>query len=266
MTLSVDPGWWKTLFDEVYLVTDARSVCDDALTRREADLFARLLPLEPDHRILDLCGGQGRHTLALRERGHAGCTVLDYSRHLLRRGLRRIFGKEDNGAFVNGDARNLPFPDGAFHHVLVLGNSLGYVADEAGDGADGAGDGAILAEIRRVLRPSGGLLVDVTDGDAVRDRLVPRAWHEIGDDVVVCRRREIRDGRVLARELVLSKENGLIRDRSYAIRLYDAEALAGLIADAGFDDVTVHTGLSVGAGEEDRGFMDHRMVVTARGA
>jgi hypothetical protein len=26
MSIKVDPDWWKTLFDEVYLLTDARSV------------------------------------------------------------------------------------------------------------------------------------------------------------------------------------------------------------------------------------------------
>ena len=39
MEIEVDPDWWKTLFDEVYLITDARSVCDSELTRREVDVF-----------------------------------------------------------------------------------------------------------------------------------------------------------------------------------------------------------------------------------
>ena len=32
MTIEVDPDWWKTLFDEVYLLTDARSVDDARVT------------------------------------------------------------------------------------------------------------------------------------------------------------------------------------------------------------------------------------------
>jgi D-alanine-D-alanine ligase len=39
MSIKVDPDWWKTLFDEVYLLTDARSVCDARITRREVDLI-----------------------------------------------------------------------------------------------------------------------------------------------------------------------------------------------------------------------------------
>lgn len=35
--IKVAPDWWKTLFDETYLITDARTVCDEGLTCREVD-------------------------------------------------------------------------------------------------------------------------------------------------------------------------------------------------------------------------------------
>ena len=78
MTLAVDPDWWKTLFDDIYLVTDARTVRDDALTRQEVDIFCNLVPMGPEKRVLDLCGGQGRHALELtrRGRGDGGLVVL----------------------------------------------------------------------------------------------------------------------------------------------------------------------------------------------
>ena len=56
------PDWWKTLFDETYLITDARSVCDEALTCSEVDFLEQALGLEKSWPILDLCGGQGRHS------------------------------------------------------------------------------------------------------------------------------------------------------------------------------------------------------------
>ena len=37
--VDVDPDWWKTLFDETYLITAARTVCDEKLTRREVDFL-----------------------------------------------------------------------------------------------------------------------------------------------------------------------------------------------------------------------------------
>ena len=83
MTIEVDPDWWKTMFDDIYLLTDARSVGDETLTRLEVDVVCELLPLRPSHKIMDLCGGHGRHTLEFCRRGFRSCTVLDYSQALI---------------------------------------------------------------------------------------------------------------------------------------------------------------------------------------
>jgi D-alanine-D-alanine ligase len=257
MTIDVDPDWWRTLFDEVYLVTDARSVGDDAVTRQEIDIFTRLVPMQPHERILDLCGGHGRHALELCRRGFEHCIVLDYSSVLLDIG-RRDAGR-DCGAvrFIQGDARRTALAGEAFDHVLILGNSLGYISETEADVS-------ILQESRRLLKPRGWLLLDVTDGAAVRARIAPCAWHEIGEDVVVCRKRELTEKRICAREMVLSKRRGMIRDRTYCIRLYNAQELADLLDRAGFADVQLHSGGASLHHEEDVGCMNHRLLLTAR--
>ena len=55
MQINVDPDWWKELFDEIYLLTDARSVCDETLTQKEVDVICELLPVRHGDRILDMC-------------------------------------------------------------------------------------------------------------------------------------------------------------------------------------------------------------------
>lgn len=257
MTIDVDPDWWKTLFDEVYLLTDARSVDNAELTRREIAFFSEVLPLQPGDRILDLCGGHGRHALELCRRGFSRCTVLDYSQSLLDIGQKRAAAEGHPLRFFQGDARNTTLDSSAFDHVLILGNSLGYLTD-----ADA--DLQILVECRRLLSPGGWLLLDVSDGAVADTRMASQAWHEIGDDVVVCRQRELKAGRVRAREMVLSKQRGLIRDRNYGIRLYNAEDLITLATRAGFGDVHLHTDASVLNSKEDVGCMNHRLVLVAR--
>ncbi len=257
MTIAVETDWWKTLFDEIYLTTDARSVCDEELTRREVDLFCELIPFRAHDCILDLCGGQGRHAVELCRRGIGRCTVFDYSQALLRIGAQEACTADCDVAFVQGDARSLQFDAESFQHVLILGNSLGYVADDKADVQ-------ILREVRRVLAPGGWLLVDVTDGDYLREHFTPNAWHEIEADVVVCRQREMHADRVCAREMVLSKQRGLVRDRNYAIRLFDAETLTDLALRAGLDDIRLHRNFKPSRRDEDTGFMNHRMVMTAR--
>jgi flagellar biosynthesis/type III secretory pathway chaperone len=122
----------------------------------------------------------------------------------------------------------------------------------------------ILEESLRLLKPRGWLLLDVSNGEAARTKHTPQAWHEIGEDVVVCRQRELKDGRICAREMVLSKKEGLIRDKTYCIRLYDSDELTDLANRAGFIDVDVYFDASAMNAVADVGCMNHRLVAVAR--
>ena len=257
MSMKVDPDWWKTMFNEVYLLTDARSVCDEDITRREVDLICELLPIRPGNRILDLCGGHGRHSLELCARGFAWCTLLDYSRYLIDYARTRSAGCNYHMDFVQADARSTGLPPKNFDHVLIMGNSLGYIPEPAADKQ-------IIAEANRVLRPGGWLLIDVTNGTAVRDSFNPTAWHEIGTDIVVCRQRKMEEDTVYAREIVFSKEKGLIRDCTYSIRLYESQTIGALLEQAGFRQVNVHTDFSPHLRRGDYGFMNRRMLAAGQ--
>ncbi|MBW2412365.1 MAG: class I SAM-dependent methyltransferase [Deltaproteobacteria bacterium] len=253
MSIDVDPDWWKTMFDEVYLITDARSVCDEVLTCREVDVVCELLPLESGHRILDLCGGHGRHTFELYKRGFTECTLLDYSQKLIDVAEAEADANRFTVEFVRADARSTDLTDDFFDHVIIMGNSMGYIlTNEA--------DIKILAESYRILRPGGWLLVDVTDSSVVKDSFCPNSWHEIGDNTVVCRKRELHEDVVKAREMVIDKQKGLIRDRTYAIRLYDSNGLESLFRQAGFNNVNIYTNFSPHQSSGDCGFMNNRMI------
>jgi len=257
MTIKVNPDWWKTMFDEVYLLTDARSVCDPTITRREVDVICNLLPIQESHKILDLCGGHGRHSFELSRRGFKACTLLDYSQTLIN--IARAKADDDNVSvdFICGDARVINVPTASYDHVIIMGNSLGYIQEKGADAK-------ILAEAFRVLHAGGWILVDVTDGRVVKSLFKPNAWHEIGAETIVCRQREIRGEIICAREVVLNKAQGLIRDQTYAIRLYEASSLSALLEHVGFKRINVHTDFSPHQKDGDYGFMNSRMIATAQ--
>ncbi len=257
MAIKVDPDWWRRLFDEVYLLTDSRSVCDEEITRREVDLICRLLPMDYAHKILDLCGGHGRHSFELCRRGFLNCTLLDYSECLIQHAKARAAERNCLMEFIRADARHTGLPGDHFDHVIIMGNSLGYLPEPDADLE-------ILKEANRVLRPRGWLMIDVVDGAAVRESFKPSSWHEIGSDMVVCRQREINESMVLAREVVLSKGKGLIRDCTYSIMLYDLHAIKALLHQAGFNELSAHSQSSLQASCEDCGFMNMRKIVTGR--
>jgi len=256
MSIDVKKDWWKTLFDDIYLITDSRSVGDESITRREVDLICELLSLNSQHRILDLCGGQGRHTFEFCSRGFENCTLFDYSHTLVEKARGRAKKNDIRIRVIQGDARDTGLPEESFDVVCILGNSLGYISDAEADSL-------IVNEARRVLVPGGRLLIDVADGDFVRDTFSPTSWHETGDDIVVCRQREMKEDSLNTREMVMSKGKGLVRDESYSIRLYDENSLRDLVSRSEFADISILKNFSAHHLKGDYGFMNNRMISVA---
>ena len=257
MSIKADPDWWMNLFDELYLVTDARSVRDDTVTSREIDLILDTIPLSPDDEVLDLCGGHGRHSIELFSRGFRNLTVLDFSQYLIDKG-RDEAGKQGMSiAFIQGDARHTGLDPDRFDCILILGNSLGYLPSARGDRE-------ILAEALRLLKKGGCLLVDIANGEMIRERFKPLAWHEIGEDIVVCRQRELDGDSIHTREMVLSKKDGLIKDSCYSLWISGPDTFSSLVSSLGFADVRVISDVAPLMRKGDFGFMNARMVITAR--
>ena len=127
--------WWRTLFNSVYLKTDGDVVENDVATRQELDAILAATGLTPNDRILDLCCGQGRHTLGLARRGFKNLTGVDRSRYLIRLAKRRAKQDRLNVSFHEGDARKFRVKNGDFHCVMILGNSFGYFDREEDDQA-----------------------------------------------------------------------------------------------------------------------------------
>ncbi len=201
--------------------------------------------------------GYGRHSLELCVRGFKGCTLLDYSKDLIDFAISTAQEHNYPMDFIRSDARNTKLASESFDHVLIMGNSLGYIQESDADKH-------ILSEAYRLMRQDGWLFVDITDGSAVKNSFNPNVWHEIGSDTVVCRQRKMKGNTIHAREMVLSRQKGLVRDRTYSIRLYEPQDIETLLEEAGFKQVKVHTGFSPHRLKEDYGFMNHRMIATGR--
>jgi D-alanine-D-alanine ligase len=255
--IDVDQDWWMKIFDETYLITDARSVCDDTLTRREVDFLEQTLNLEKSSPILDLCGGQGRHSLELSRRGFQNVTVLDFSEVLVRLGEVSARKEGLNTLFIKNDARCTDLPDERFEIIIVMASSFGYFVEESENEK-------ILCEAHRILRPMGTLLLDLPNRAFVIQNFKSQSWHEANEDIVVCRQRRLDDEILYCREMVVSKQKGLVRDGNYCVRLYTQEKVTAMLSSAGFGDVTTQENFSSHDGNGDYGCMTNRMIVTAR--
>jgi len=254
----VQSDWWRAIFNSMYLKTDGDVVDDQDITRKEVELLFKILRLSPEEGILDLCCGQGRHSLELTRRGFQNVEGLDRSHYLIQKA--RTQAKEEGliVKFREGDARKLPYPPDTFEVVLILGNSLGYFETTQDDMR-------VLKEVFRILKPWGRLLIDVADGEYLREHFQPKSWEWMDKKYFVCRERSLSldRQRLISREIITHVEKGIIVDQFYAERLYGHESLSELLKTAGFRKITVHgTVLSDSKRNEDLGMIKRRIIVS----
>jgi D-alanine-D-alanine ligase len=252
--------WWRTLFNSVYLKTDGDVVENDVSTSSDVDRIVSVAGLEPNDRILDLCCGQGRHSLELARRGFRHVTGVDRSRYLIRLARRRAKQQGLHVSFHEGEARRFRIKDSDFHCVMLLGNSFGYFDREEDDLA-------VLHSVIRALGSGGDLVLDITNGDWVRQNFAARSWEWIDQEHFVCRERSLSaDGRrLISREVVVHAERGVIVDQFYAERLYSQKAIESLLQSAGFTNIRQHDAIEgVSDRNQDLGMMACRMLITGQ--
>jgi demethylmenaquinone methyltransferase/2-methoxy-6-polyprenyl-1,4-benzoquinol methylase len=150
------PGDVAAMFDAIAgrydLLNDVLSMGQVRLWRRSV---ARITGARPGEAVLDLAAGTGTSSLTFTGAG-ADCVACDFSLGMLRVGRARLGVAEGSGdgvpagrlSFAAGDALRLPFRDGAFDAVTIS-FGLRNVADP----------GQALAEMHRVTRPGGRLVV-----------------------------------------------------------------------------------------------------------
>ena len=250
--------WWRTLFNSLYLETDGDVIENDRNTAEEVELLIRSVGLERNDRILDVCCGQGRHSLELARRAFPHVTGLDRSRYLIRLARKRARQRDLQVSFHEGDARRFRLGDAEFHCVSILGNSFGYFERPEDDLA-------VLEAVKRALASGGSLVMDLMDGDWMRHHFEPRSWEWVDQNHFVCRERDLAgDGdRLISREVVVHAERGVIADQFYAERLYSKDRLEALLTGAGLTNVRFHSLLAPESHRnQDLGMVAHRLFVT----
>ncbi|MFX1375935.1 MAG: methyltransferase domain-containing protein [Promethearchaeota archaeon] len=255
----VKKDWWKKIFNSFYLKTDGDVVEDQKITKYEVDYFSKILNIKPEDYILDLCCGQGRHSIELGRRGFRNIYGLDRSRYLIQKAK---FDNKTHGLFCKfqeGDARKLRYKSDFFDFVMVLGNSFGYFESIKDDIQ-------VLKEIHRVLKPWGKVVIDITDGYYLKNNFQPRSWEWIDQNLFVCRERTLSldDQRLISREVITHVNKGVLVDQFYAERLYSNEKISEILKKAGFSDIYIHGTITPESQrDQDLGMMEQRIIVSA---
>ena len=212
-------------FDQDYLDFYAPLLTDERADA-EVDTIWSLLHLDSGVSVLDLACGHGRIVNRLAQRG-AEVTGLDATAMFLeaaRADMERL-GVEVDYHF--GDMRQLAWTD-HFDAVISWFTSYGYFDDDQ--------NRLVLEAARRVLRPGGRLLLDVSHRDGLL--AVWRSTDVVhGPNGVMIDEREFdpRTGRSNTIRTVV--RDGSLRRFRFFVRLLSFTELRGWLLDAGFQEV-----------------------------
>jgi ubiquinone/menaquinone biosynthesis C-methylase UbiE len=207
---------WDAFFSDFYL----RAFGDDQGQTAEALAAAQMANCPEGGDLLDVPCGFGRHCVPLAAAGYHVVGV-DRSQTLLDEAGRRA-GDERWPELVQADYRELPLPDERFDAALNLFSSLGYLGDEE--------DVAVLAEIRRVLRPGARLVIETMHRDLAVRRWAERGWHLLGNGRLLLEQRIFDAAAGVAQTTqTLIETTGERESRSFSVRLYTATELVAML-------------------------------------
>ncbi len=253
------PEWWKTLFNSLYLKTDGDVVENRVNTEHDINMVIKATGIERDDYILDLCCGQGRHSLELALRGYHHVMGVDRSRYLVRLARKRAKSLGLPVSFSEGDARHFRLKESSMDCAIVMGNSFGYFEREEDDIA-------VLNNLKKVLKSHGHLVLDIVDGTWMSQNFEARSWEWIDQSHFVNRERSLsaEGKRIISREVITNTEIGVMADQLYAERLYSLEEISSILNDLGFKNITNHGNIySHSTRGQDLGMMANRLFITA---
>ena len=243
--------WWRGHFDATWYDLHAQLFPPER-SRQEVAAMLELLGLPLGARVLDVPCGWGRHTVPLAEAG-LRAVGADLSRDLLERALAAARDAGVAARLARADIAALPFALASFDAVVEVSTGLGLFDDDDREIA-------ALAELARVTKPGGQLLLETVHRDDIARNFARRdGWRSPDGTRVGIRRRFDPLRGVAAERWRWRAPDGRQGASEHRLRVYTAGEALGLLRAAGYEPVEV-------LGDWDGRAFDHespRLIVRA---
>lgn len=232
--------WFDEAFRSDYLTLYKHRSDEQAAS--EVNWLMKLLAPSRGTAVLDLCCGNGRHSVAMATHGLEVIGV-DRSLDLLMTASARA---NEGPRWVAGDMRALPFGQ-AFDLITNLFSSFGYFDDPSDDKR-------VIDEMSRVLNPGGTAVIDFLNATLVRETLVPKSHDQQSGWTITQTRRLTDEGQRVEKDVKMVHQSGNQRCWTERIWLHDMESFQGLLAESRLELLEVYGSMEGGAysGESER--------------
>ena len=195
----------------------------------EVEKIEKLLEIEEQARILDLCCGSGRHSLELSQRGFDVIGV-DRTTAYIDKARAEAEKRGLDAEFLIGDMRAYCAPD-SFDIVLNLFGSFGYFEDPEDDRR-------VVENAYASLRPGGRFLIETQGKEILARDFRERDWGKEGDLLILSEKKVSQNwGRIETRWIVIRGTERI--EHRVSVRSYSAVELSSLLAACGFSEVRV---------------------------
>lgn len=223
--------WFRTQFGERYL--DAvRDQLRPEWAGQQVEFIEKAVGLKPNDHILDLCCGDGRHAVALAQRGYR-LTGLDLDAAMLRDAAQAAERAGVKVQWILGDMRDIPGIS-EYDVVLNLFTAFGYFeSDEE--------DQKVLEGIARSLKPGGRLFLNTVNREWLLRQFQARDWERLDDGSMrfIERQIDLEQGRNFVTESWYYPD-GRRKTMFHILRLYTLTELRRMCSEVGLQLTDVY--------------------------
>jgi len=247
-----DHAWYVDFFGNDYL-NIYRHVFTAERSALEVAFAERVLELQPGACVLDLCCGQGRHSVPLAQHGY-NVTALDLSPAYLELAEQAAQSHGVKLETVSADMRQIPFHD-HFDAVINMYSSFGYLESEADDAET-------LQSIAKAVKPDGRLFLDMLNREWAVANYIQNDWHSSPDGTLYVERRDfdLATSRMRVSFTIVSTDGSRRDSIGHDIRLYTLTEITRMLSRVGLAVTRTFGGFD----GETYAIDTRRMIISAR--
>jgi SAM-dependent methyltransferase len=198
--------------------------------KAEVESVVKLLKMQQNDRILDLCCGIGRHSIELSRHGF-DVVGIDRTTAYIEKARREADKNDLNVEFVVGDMREYCRPN-SFDIVINLFGSFGYFEDHNDDRK-------VVKNMYASLCSGGKFIIETMGKEILAKEFQERDWSEEGDTLVLAERKPHQNWSRMKTRWIVIKGNQRI-EHTVSVRSYSAVELSSLLYECGFSKVQVY--------------------------
>jgi len=212
-----------------------------AETKKEIEQMISLTGISPNSKILDLCCGQGRHSLELAKRSFK-VTGVDRTEKYLEKAKSKASEKNLSIEFIKDDMRNFKRAN-YFNAIIIMYTSFGYFEDHNENTK-------VLRNSFSSLRKKGLLLIDVVGKEILQRKFTESESFELDGITYIEERNVIDNWSRIENRWIMLKDN-LQKEFKLSHWVYSENELKKMLSNAGFSSVKIFGDLAGGQYDEN---------------